>query len=514
MEPMIALELRADELTACCISGLKQDRSGGQALLLAEGLPNCAAAAEQGLIPCADPSGFAPETDCITAVHELLNREGRTWRLGQQAFTADELTTAVLQHALRRANGVLRETLQQESAQVALAYPEDMDPWQVRRLIHAMESARLHDGGDAPHARVAGIIPLPVAAALQHLHARGGTHRSVLVVSLERERTGVCVVHVDPRGQLPGSRYGWVAARLPLRDMGTRVLEEALCAIARNQLSGGDAAWFSGMQQQGEVRRHVRRCLQALQRTPEDQTLLELLGDAMHEVLVSREMLQQQEAVRELARGLALKTRSFLEEYKDQEHQPTMVLITGCGLPLIRQELEKALPQLAGHVELQLEREGTCMGAARYAAEPEVLQHFVNREIALCAANEARSNTSFHTIVAPGRPLPSRWTDEPLRCTCHALESAALEDAYVWLDLAVARGSQPDPENPEHYEMLEPPLRLDFDRSHCEAARQRGEQGLQLALKLTIDHLDRMAVSLSLENDASVLKTAVYQLKF
>lgn len=515
MEPMIALELGAEELNACCISGMQPDRSGGQALLLASGLPNCAAMAAGTLIPCADPSEAAYEQSCVTAVHRLLNRDGRAWEMDGHAVTADDLTTAVVQHALRQANETLRETLQQESAQLALAYPVDMEPWQVRRLIHAAESAYLHDGPDAPHARVAGIIPLPAAAALQHLHATGAEHRSVLVISVERERTVVCIVHADPGGALPGKRYGRVAARLILRDMGTQALEDAAWALALEELPAGDAAWLCAPEQQGEVRRCVRRCLKELQQAPDDRTPCELLDYPLPEVLVSREKLQQQPAVQELARNLALKTAAFLEEYKDQEHQPTLALVCGVHLPLMPGELRKALPpQLAAHVEAAQGASAACLGAARYAAGPEVLNHFVNREIALCASDEARSSTSFHTLVAPGQPLPSRWVDEPLRVTCHALESAALEEDYVWLDLAVARESQPDPENPEHYEMLEPPLRLDFDRRHLEAARQRGDRGLPLTLRLTIDHLDRMSVALSLENDAAVLRSAVYQLKF
>lgn len=277
----------------------------------------------------------------------------------------DDAITSVIQHCVRRANEQLHAGWQMTTNQISLSYPASYTAAQLQRLIELAEQATLADGTPV---KVVGTIREPAAAALDYLaeYAQTKEETTVLTYDLGGGTFDLALVAAYPAGrknQTGGTYYYDVIAPGGLPNVGGTEFDKVVYQLILSKL---DVPLKPAHKS-------------ALRRLAENIKIALSTDDYVEEDLFYEDdylpfQITQQEfatASRDLLMQTIDATREMLRNHPNQ--QPELILLTGGAsqMPMVKRELEKALPQFEGKIVYFRPSRAIAYGAARFGTAEE-----------------------------------------------------------------------------------------------------------------------------------------------
>lgn len=342
-------------------------------------------------------------------VRYLKQHLGKPLKLDDWTGTYDDAIVAVIEYTVRKANEIMKTNWLTSSHCISISYPATYTRAQCKRLIELAEKATLSDGTKV---KVVGTIAEPAAAALDYLVESAHTteETTVLAYDLGGGTFDMAIVEAYPRGRRnnKGEIYYYnLIAKGGLPDLGGKDFDRIMFGILRTKTSGvlnirEDRLW--------ELAESVKIELSSA----EEYSLAEMCGDDYVEVDVTRKEFEEK------AKGLVLQTvrevKKFLGEHSGQK--PSIIILTGAAsqMPLIKQELEKGLPEYQGKVVAFRPSMAISYGAARYGAvenwggpettRKKMVQDHVPRDIGIVFRDEDGIHFHVTPYIKAGSEIP------------------------------------------------------------------------------------------------------------
>lgn len=293
-------------------------------------------------------------------ISRLRRHLGESFTLDDKRFAYDDAIAKVMEQGVRLANKVLREKTCMTTNLVLLSCPVTFIVSQAERLRVLAERATLEDG---THIKVIGLIEEPAAVALDYLANKDNEQEEVTILTYDLG--GECfestLVSVYPKGRRNGAGKSYYYDVVDVRgigNLGGSDFDEIMYQLLLNKI---------GKTLSEEQQQKVRNLAEDTKiELSEYEIAYPMLDDILEDdIEVTREEFEK--ASGDLIKKTVDATKKLLENH--MRNKPDVILLTGGAsqIPAIKLELEKALPQYVGKIQLFNPKEAVASGAARYA---------------------------------------------------------------------------------------------------------------------------------------------------
>ncbi len=294
----------------------------------------------------------------------LRRHLGEIVQLDDRTIYYDQAITDVIQHCIRSANKKLQDGWQMTTNLVSLSYPASYTFAQKQRLIELAEKATLEDG---TRVKVYGTIAEPAAAALDYLaeFAKSNKDTTVLTYDLGSRDFELGLVSVYPKGRKNRDGYLYFYDTIDSRGipgLGGADFDEVMFQLLYNKVRVPFPLNSNNMILLRDIAENTKV---ELSESTEEMPML-YVGDDFIDIPVSRREFE------EASKGLLQKTidatKRILDEHPNQK--PEIILLTGGAsqMPMVKRELEEALPQYKDKTIIFSSNSAIAYGAARYGA--------------------------------------------------------------------------------------------------------------------------------------------------
>lgn len=340
----------------------------------------------------------------------LLKRHlGQSVTLDDKTFSYDDAIVKVVEHCVRTANKILKEKMMVTTNLVSLSYPATYLCSQRERLIELVERATLEDGTPV---KVFGTIMEPAAASLDYLAdcAKDDSDTTVLTYDLGGGTFDVALVSAYPKGRknASGETYYYdVVDAKGIENLGGAEFDKVMYQLLMKKIGK-----TLNEEQQNKL-------LNLAESTKIDLSENEIAYPALDGVIEDDIEVTRAEFARasaELVKRTVDKTLEFMKEHPNQK--PDMILLTGGAsqMPFIMTELEKALPQFKGKIQIFRPSEAIACGAARFGTvemkvDPDlgnrssIIQQRLTYDIGTNCVDE-NDKEYITTLISAGTPIP------------------------------------------------------------------------------------------------------------
>ncbi len=367
MQPIIGLDFGNFNSFACFISDFDiGTRMGGTVhdLLparLEEGIPSVYFYSKRLGETLLGENAVRPRAVPLQNRLRYLKRHlGETVQLDDRTISYDQAITDVIQYCIRSANKKLQDGWRMTTNLVSLSYPASYTFAQKQRLIELVEKATLEDGTKV---KVYGTIAEPAAAALDYLaeFAKSNKDTTVLTYDLGGGTFDLGLVSVYPKGRKnrSGDTYYYdIINTRGISKLGGAEFDEVMFQLlytkVRGTLSNNNIASLRNMAETTKVE---------LSKSTEEMPQL-YVGDDYIDLPVSRSEFE--EASKSLLQRTIDATKQILQEHPNQK--PEIILLTGGAsqMPMVKRELEKAIPEYRDKIIYFRPERAIAYGAARY----------------------------------------------------------------------------------------------------------------------------------------------------
>ena len=323
----------------------------------------------------------------------------------------DEAITAVVQSVVRTADEYLTRNFQLSSNLVSLAYPANFTVAQRRRLIDLVEKATLANGTKI---KVYGTISEPAAAALDYLSDENTPKKdmNVLTYDLGGGTFDVALVSAYPKGRKDNQGniyYNDIIDADGIKDIGGYEFDGVVYDIIKEQIP----VPIKGRRiyKLKEKSREIKERLTKVGPNDEINSIFEV-GDDEYRFTVSRKEFERKSY--HLLKQTIDKTIQFLNRHKDQK--PDLILLAGGAsqMPMVKEALEKALPEYRGKVKSFRPAMAISFGAARFGTiekNDDPAKHTIvkrlNYDLGIKYVNGENDKNGFIKVLAKaGDKLP------------------------------------------------------------------------------------------------------------
>ena len=289
----------------------------------------------------------------------------KTVDLDRKMVAYKDSIVEVVQHCIRIANKQLFSGYQITTNLVSLSYPATYTCAQKERLVQLVEKATLEDG---THVKVFGTIQEPAAAALDYCASfiKDMRDKTVLTYDLGGGTFDLALLAAYPAGKKrsDGSVYYYdVINTRGIGDLGgvefdaimyDLLLKKASIPIDKSKLTNEELANLKIAAEDTKVE---------LSNSDEEMPQVVIGGEYVDFDIKRKEYEQM---ARPLVRKTVEATVKIIEDHPNQK--PDVILLTGGAsqMPLIKEELERALPEYKGKILPYRPNEAISYGAARF----------------------------------------------------------------------------------------------------------------------------------------------------
>lgn len=340
----------------------------------------------------------------------LKRHLGQTIVIDDETISYDSAITEVIQHCVRRANEQLKAGYQVTTNLISLSYPASYSCAQLLRLIELAEKATLADGTKV---KVYGTIMEPAAAALDYLaeFAKTTKDTTALVYDLGGGTFDLALVSAHPSGKKNNE------GKLYYYDL---INTRGLAKVGGAEF---DEIMFDLLSKKFNVDLKPAHKYALLDMA--EKIKIDLSSDeyAVPELVYYDEYLSAHVTRREFeeaSRGLLLKTinatKEILKDHPNQ--QPEFILLTGGAsqMPMVKRELEAALPKYKGKIIYYRPSRAIAYGAARFGTsesitdpktETSVVQQRIMYDIGVRFFEDVYDEKGYiTTYIKAGTPIP------------------------------------------------------------------------------------------------------------
>lgn len=321
----------------------------------------------------------------------------------------DTAITEVIQHCVRRANRQLEDGWQITTNLISLSYPATYSCAQRQKLIELAEKATLSDGTKV---KVYGTIAEPAAAALDYLSefAKSTAESTVLVYDLGGGTFDLALVSVYPEGRKnsEGHLYYYdILADDGLENVGGVEFDEIMYNLLSKKFNVPLKPAHKDVLR--NLSEGVKKDLSSDLSANPDM----FYDDEFIYADITREEFE--EASRELLMKTINATQKMLNDRPAQ--QPDYIILTGGGslMPMVKKELEAALPGFKEKIKYFRPSRAIAYGAARYGTVEDntdlqtgdsIIQRRTSRDLGISFINSANGKVFVDTYIKAGTPIP------------------------------------------------------------------------------------------------------------
>lgn len=409
-EPIIGLDFGNYNSFVCYISDFDSvTKMGGivHDLLpsgLNDGIPSVYFYSENIGTLCGENAVKTRATPVKNRIRYLKRHLGENMVIDNKTISYDSAITEVIQHCVRRANEVLQSGWQVTTNLVSLSYPATYTFAQRQRLIELAEKATLTDGTKI---KVYGTIAEPAAAALDYLaeFAKSTKDSTVLVYDLGGGTFDLALVSAYPGGRKnnEGNLYYYdIINTRGIANVGGAEFDEIMFNLLFQK--------FNVTLKPGHVK--------ALHNLAES-TKIDLSTDtyAIPELFYNDDSISVEitrDEFEEASKDLLMKTINATQEILNDNpnQQPDYILLTGGAsqMPMVKKELEKALPKFRGKIEYFRPSRAIAYGAARFGTSEMIgstVQQRVMYDIGVRFFRKGnKEKARILTYISAGTPIP------------------------------------------------------------------------------------------------------------